>query len=410
MALTNLQYWELARKLNPNFASHTAEGTADLFTERGYSTITQAGMNTLNEFFRIIMPFTLQALNISHAKDPLDENGFGEYFDQPFGEYIQRMSVDSIKPITPAYRNLTNGNGPDPFVVRKPTTNARFFTKNFDYQSLVTMPDEWMTKRMFVSEYGISEFMAGVFTGLENGYILQKYTNKLEVLNAAINDTTHPLKSSQVYTLTMGDPATEAQLVDFQKAVMNVTELMTTSAQTGGFNAYGFASTQDKGRLHLLVRPGYQANLALDVVRGSYNAQTLNLDLKVDVVPHFGGLVPYKEAAFTTQLYPVYNALGEQIGWNEAADKDTVTVANGAEFWKDPNADVFAILADKGVIFETRQNPYQVEPIRNPRGLYTNYWASSPNNAINYDPLYNMVVFKTTAPEVETAVAKARMK
>lgn len=408
MAISNIQLWNAVRKNNPTFAAHTAEGTAELFSERGWSTITQNGMGTLNEFWNLAMPYYLQLVNISHAKDPLEENGFGEYFDAPYGGYIQRMSVDSIKPISPAYRNLTNGAGPDPFVVRKPTANERFFAYNFDYQSLVTMPDDWQTKRIFVSEYGMSEFLAGVFAGLENGFILQKFTNKLEVLNAALNNTDHPLTAGQVVTVTMADTPTAEQLVDFQRAVLNTTEILTTSAQTGGYNAMGFKSTQDRGRLHLLVRPGYKANLALDVVRGSYNADTVNLDVKIDVVPHFGGLVPYNEAAFETRLYPVYDTLGEQIGWNTVEGSDTVTVNNGAEFWKDPNADVFAVLADKGAVFETRQNAYVVEPIRNPRGLYTNYWASSPNNAVCYDPLYNLVAFRTVAPTTAASLKAAR--
>lgn len=398
MGISNVEFWNAVRKNNPVFAAHTSEGTTDLFTEQGWTAITRNGMGTLNEFWQLGMPYYLQMVNISHAKDPLEDNGFGEYYEAPWGGYIQRMSVDSVKPITPAYRDLTNGKGPDPFVVRKPKADDRFFPYNFDYQSMITMPDEWTTKRIFISEFGFSEFLAGVFQGLENGFILQKYLNKLEVLNNAINNTTYPLQDSQEITVEMSDTPTADQLIGFQQAVMNTVEVMTTSAQTGAYNALNFQSVQDKSRLHLLVRPGYQAALALHVARGSYNADTLNLDMQIDVVPHFGGLVPYKEAAFTNRLYPIYNDLGEQIGWNTSADATTVTVENGEEFYKDPNADVYAVLADKGLVFETRQNPYTVEPIRNPRGLYTNYWANSPNNSVCYDPLYNMVVFRTEAP------------
>lgn len=63
--------------------------------------------------------------------------------------------------------------------------------------------------------------------------------------------------------------------------------------------------------------------------------------------------------------------------------------------WVDPNAGVKAILADKGMIFEGIQNNYEVRPITNPAGLYTNYWASAPGNFIGWDPIYNFIVFKT---------------
>lgn len=404
MAISNVELWNAVRKNNPSFAAHTGEATASFFTEQGWTAITRNGMTLINEFWELGMPYFLQQVNIAHAKDPLEENGFGEYYEATYGGYIQRMSIDSVKPVSPAYRNLTNGKGPDPFIVRKPQADERFFPFNFDYQSFITMPDEWTTRRIFISEFGFSEFLAGVFSGLENGYILQKYLNKLEVLNAAINDTKFTLQDSQQVNVTMSDTPTAEQLVDFQQAVMNTVEIMTTSAQTGAYNAMKFQSVQDKTRLHLLVRPGYQADLALQVVRGSYNADTLNLDVKVDVVPHFGGLKPFRDAEFTTPLYPVYSEWGEQIGWNTVQGASEVTVQNGEEFMQDPNADVYAVLADKGLVFETLQNPYTVEPIRNPRGLYTNYWANSPNNSICYDPLYNMVVFRTTAP----AAAKAK--
>ena len=397
--ISNVELWNAVRANNPTFASHTAEATADLFTERGWSTITQSGMQTLNEFFQLAMPYYLQLVNISHAKDPLEENGVGEYFDAEWGEYIQRMAVNSIKPISPQFRDLVDGSSPDQYVVRKPTVSNRFFQKNYDYQSLMTIPDRWEFKRVFISPYGYSELMAGLYQGLKNGFILQNYTNKLEVINAAINGAGGALSPYQTVSTVMDDTPTAEQLINFQLAVMNTVELMTTSAQTGNFNALGFESTQDISRLKLLVRPGYKANLALNVVRGSYNADTLNLPVDVVVVPHFGGLQPYKEAAFTTKLYPVYDKLGTQIGYNETDGQTDVTVENDEVFWKDPNAATYAVLADKGFIFQTRQNPYTVEPARNALGLYTNYIATSPDNNIAYDPLYNMVLFKTTASD-----------
>ena len=71
-----------------------------------------------------------------------------------------------------------------------------------------------------------------------------------------------------------------------------------------------------------------------------------------------------------------------------------ITVQEDAVFWKDPNADVIAVLADKGAVFTQMQGQYSVEPIRNPRGKYTNYWASlAGDNGIYTDYNYNWVVF-----------------
>lgn len=392
---TNAELWNLVRSRSPNFKSHTAEGTAELFTERGFATVKAAGFSTtFNEFWGIIMPYYLQLVNISHAKDRLEEADFGEYYENEWGEYSQRMAIDSIKPVTPAYRDLKDGPGPDQFAVRKPSAKDRFFRMNFDYQSWITLPDEWMTKRMFTSNYGFSEFLAGVYTGLENGYIVQKYVNKLACLNAAIQgDTDYPLQASQIASVSLSDEPTEAEIVGFILAIKNVISTMDTQAQTSAFNAYKFSSVQELSRLRLLVRTGFKNRVDLIAARNSYNRDVLNLPIPVIEVPDFGGLVPMSGEA---QLYPVYDTNGTQIGWNTTEDATEVTVENGEETYADPNEDVVAVLADKGLIFETRQNPYQVEMVRNARGLYTNAWASAPNNGINFDPLYNMVVFKKT--------------
>ena len=391
-SISNIELWNAIRKNYPQFESHTAEGTAELFTEKGWSTITRAGLGIMNEFWQLAMPYYLQLVNISHAVDRLETEGFGEFFDMPYGGYIQRMSIDSSKPLSAAYRNLQNGDSPDPYVVRKPKTHERFFQTNFDYASLITMPDEWENKRIFISEFGMSEFLAGVFKGLENGYIVQKYENKLEAINNILTNATTPLQASQIVNTTISAQPTEQELIDFIFNVKAVLTAMRIGPQTGAYNALGFVSTQDEGRLKLLVRAGYKDRVDLLVARNSYNRDVLNLPIDVIEVPHFGGLVPKYDNA---TVYPVYDNLGERTGWSATEGGTAISGVTDADItWDDPHANVYAILADKGVIFEVQRNPYKVEPIRNPRGLYTNYWCSAPDNAILYDPLYNVVVFK----------------
>lgn len=397
-AISNTDLWNQARNMSPSFASLTAEATADLFTANGYEQMKQLDSNILTDFFGLSMRIWLNIVNISHAVDPFADNGFGEYFDQPWGGIIQRMSIDSISPISPGWVGLKDGDSPDPFVVRKPKTAERFFKQNFDYASLVTIPDDFQFRQMFVSEYGMSEYMAGIFEALQNGYVTQVYLNKKECLNAAINSTATPLQSTQQISVDYdaSNPTAE-QLTQLTLTIMNVISAMTLYPQTSAYNASKFMSTQDKSRLKLLIRAGYKNAIAVNVLLGAFNPRNLDLGVDVIEVPDFGGLVPYQSVTGnvgTTQLYPVYDSLGAQIGWNTAADQDTVTVQLGEEQYVDPNADVIAVLADKGAVFECRQNPYTVEPIRNPRGRYTNHWASSPNNTIAYDSLYNFVVFR----------------
>lgn len=395
-AITNKALGDMIAKIYPSFKSHTAQLTAETFTERGFDRITQLDPTFVNDFFELSMRVWLNVVNISHAKDILAEKDFGETYDQPWGAIIQRLSTNSVKPISPGWVGLKDGDAPDPFVVRKPVVAERFWKQNFDYASMITVPDDFQMKQIFVSEYGMSEFMAGIMEGLQNGYTTQVYLNKLEALNAAINSTKTPLRRNQIQTLEMSETPTDEQLRGMINAIKKIVAAMCDlGPQTDAFNAYGFNSTQDRGRLRLLLRQGYLPDLETNTLYAAFNRDNLETGIPIIQVPNFGGIT-YTDG--TNPLYPVYNSMGERIGWNTVANQTTVTVTDGNAVAVDPNADVMAVLADKGVVFECRQNPYTVEPIRNPRGRYVNYWSSTPNNTIAYDSLYNMVVFKKATP------------
>lgn len=391
--VTNAEWWDAAQRISPQFMEHTAKQTYTEFAAKGYENIQYTGASLINEFISVSLMPVLNIINMSHAKNPLEDKGFGEYFDSPNGGIIQRMAINSIKPVSPAYRGIINGNSVDPFVVYKPEATDRFYQYNYDYQSLVTVQD-FQIKQIFASDYGMSEFMAGIMEGLRNGYTIQTYENTLEAINAGLNSEKNPLKSTQKITLsswTDGAP-TDDELMEFLRSVMNIQSTFEALPQYDGFNAAGYASTQDTSRLKMLVRVGLKNDIKLQLRVGAYNPGDLALDIDQIEVPHFGGLVPYQDADFTTRLYPVYDSLGHEIGWNTTEGAEEATVTDSSQvYWQDPNKDVIAIIADKGWVFHNRQNPYTVEPIRNPRGMYNNYWANSPRNAINVDSYYNVI-------------------
>lgn len=397
--ITNATIWDAIRDKYPQFAGHTAKATKDLFTEQGWEALS-SNPQDVNDFFALSMRVYLQMINVSRAKDTLEENGFGEYFDNPMGGIIQRMAIDSVTPVSPAYKGLENGSSVDPFIVRKPKAKERFFKRNFDYQSLITITDQYMLKDMFLNPYGIDEFMSGVMTGLQNGYINQVYLNKLEVIDKAINSSNWPLKDTQKYEVTITTPGTPNanECLSLIQLVKNIVSAMKLAPQTDAYNALGFKSTQDVSRLKMLIRPGYKTAIETYVLANAYNQERLQLPIDVIEVPHFGGLKPQVNISNTlTDVYPIYNKLGEVIGYDTNENAQVPTYTEDDVVWLDPNKDVIAVIADKGCVFTSKQNGYTVEPIRNPRGLYNNFFANSPNNTIAYDPLYNFVIIKKSA-------------
>ena len=215
-----------------------------------------------------------------------------------------------------------------------------------------------------------------------------------------LNSSTWALKDTQKYNVTFEDPTapTTDELKAFILAIKNTVTAMTIGAATDSFNTYGFQSVQDKSRLKFLVRAGFTNDISIKVALNSFNASELDIPIDVIEVENFGGLEPYAQSTFETLLYEVYDSFGSVIGYTNSVGGATVTYDVNEVFWKDNNASVIGMIADKGLMFEGIQNGYRVEPTRNAAGLYTNYWASAPNNTIACDPVYNAVVFYAYTP------------
>lgn len=421
--LTNVQFWNECRKNNAQFESYTSAGTKETFTEKGFEAIKASDLNILNKFFELSLRVAFQKVDIARAVNPLTDAGFVEVYNTPNGGFVQRIAVDSISPISPLYNGLTDGSSVDPFKVRKPKSSQRFFEQNYNYQNLITI-QEFQVKQTFLDEYGMGQYIAGILKGLENGRVKQEYANIKEVLNAGINSTKYPLKDTQkIATQLPADlsTVTDDQLRGFIEEIMDLMTAMNTQVSSGQYNAAGFDTKVDNSDYVLLVRAGILNKIKTRLRVGAFNPEDLAIPVdRIIEVSDFGGLYPYAEEEHTTKLYPVYDSFGSETGYFiSEANAGTLTaktasdgtilgyqapantnlsafpniVEKSAVHWKDENAEVKAMVAQKGLIFENIQNPYTVNPIYNPAGLYTNYWASSPANGINYDYYYNVVVF-----------------
>ena len=388
----NITIFNGLRKKYPTFASHTSEATAATFTERGFEAFNSLGPEVTDELYTLLLRVAFRGIDQTSAKDDLEESGFGETYDVPFGEIIQKMAVYPMKPISPQYRNLRNGQSVDQQKIRMGTIKERFWKQNFDYQSCFTIPDDYTRKTIFLSEYGFSEYAASIVNAAQTGWIIQKYENKLEAINNGfLHSKDYPLQESQKYNwVVAGDTPTVDELANLLLLFANVKEAMKLGPQTDAFNAYKFPCVTKASDLKILMRPGYK-NMIQNIP--ALNRPGLELP-EIITVNDFGGLEHYKDAKFTTKLYPHYDEFGAEDGWSESKGGNLYT---GEVFVKDPNADVVAIMADKGLLFMGVQSPYTVESApHNAAGKYTTFWPASPGNTVAVDSLKNGVVFYKT--------------
>ena len=399
-ALTNAQMWDYLRSHNTNFANITSKATADLFTERGFEALKSTHPEAISDFFNLSVRVAFQKVNVENVKNPLEDIGLVEKYDTPQGGLVQRMTIHSLKPVSPLYKGLQNGQSVDPWKVRKPLVKEYLFPQNFDYQSYVTLQDIDI-KKIFISQYGVSSFISGIMKSLANGYIKQSYANTLECLNKAINSTNYPLKDTQKIALASWTDAgpTADELKELVLQIKNIATAITTSPSTDAFNAAGFDTAYNPDDFVVLMRAGIRNLIDVNVELGAFNPDRLSIPFEVHEVQHFGGLIHYYIDANqqTYRVYPMYSSVtqGEMIGYSLTEGK-TGTTADFAEsdvWFEDPNADVLAAVVQKGLIFEDVQNPYSVIPSPyNPAGLYYDLWAASPNNAIVTDYTYALIL------------------
>ena len=387
MALSNYDYLEEARNESKTFASETAEITKEEFETRGIQALKSIGTDKVNEFFLLSLKAVLNKIRDIDVKDKLEIAGFGESYENITGEFLQRMYVQPLKPISPKYKNLVQYGSVDPYTIRQPKVEERFYRQNFDYQNLLTLSDT-QVRKAFMSIDGLNILFGSFIKNLDNDYKLQKYLAKLEALSMAINSP--DLKAGQKVEVELSNLSAQS-LTDFILAVKNLVGFFDVSPINSAYNSMGFASAQEKGDLVLLVRYTLGNEISTKVLASAFHKDELNLDVKIIPVENFGGII-YEDKE-GNKLEPVYDGLGSQIGFNQSGSKDDPLVTGEDLVAIDTNEKINAVLCDKRILLSSMQIPYEVEAIRNPAGRYNNYWASQPNGTIAMDNSYNMIVF-----------------
>lgn len=390
--LSNEEIYAAARAYSTKFANITPEDYTE-FQKAVAGMSTNEAKELLNEFTGTALAFYLNKVEGVKAKNPWDIKGLIEKFYVPFAGLKQNMYVRGRKPINPKFKNRTDGSSVDPFMFTKGSVEDIYYTFNDDYQNTISIPD-FDIKTAVMTENGQSSIIQGYMQFLASAFVEWEKTHIAQVANEMLNSQTHPLRDTQIEEITIADDTAVSrdELKTLVATVNNVVEAMDLET-TSAFNIANFPKYVGKEDLVMVVRPGLDSTLKTQLLESAFNKEDLNMDLDRIVVPNFGGLVPTTDGTLANKLYMVYDSEGRPTD-TYTTDSAGTKPYTGNVVWYDPNADVIGFIAEKGLFFIDDQNPYTVEGIHNPAGMYTTYWANKPNVGFHYDMYKNVVVIK----------------
>lgn len=393
--LSNKEILKLA-KSDPNYQSITSKLTDKIFTDTGFTEIaTGATSAIMSEFFGLSVRIVLQKISQPRPRIPEVYKAVVEEYDNEYGGIFQRINTQPLKPTSPKFKNLVNGGSVDPFVIRKPETTERFYQQNFDWQNILTLQKKDL-KKIFLAENGINEYVDGIVKSLNDSYNISKYETMRELLSKIAGDVN--LQTSQrIEVPVITQSATQAQMIQFLQAINAVHLLFETTVMSKDFNKLKFEHGLHPDEYYLLVRGDVMANIKYNLNRVSYHIEDLGIKFKVKEVKDFGGLKYYNNS--DVELKPIYDDFGANIGFNTTGEG--TPLPDSEIKIVDPFENVQAMLVQRGIIFTTQQQPFEIESIYNPAGKYMNMWASQPNASFNIDSTYNVIIFEGVAETTE---------
>lgn len=398
--LTNAQFLTAVSKVAPEFKEMAAKNSRDVFTEAGFQALQNlpGTEDAVTRFYNIALMVGLQTVEHAKFKDVLASMNILERLQMSMGAYKQENHVQRLKNVNPAFlgkdgKGLKNGDSVDPYVVRKPVIDQDYYGLNWNYQNWFTLQDFDLRLGWITPGDGIQSIVSAIYEMVDLDRIETEYSKFFEVLNGAINSTTHPLADTQQIKLdSWGETPTDDEVEALIRVLKNIVEVFDSMPSVDIYNAGKYPNGADASDLTMLVRLGIKSRIDT-LMAYVFGPDYLQFPIKVKAVPNFGGIKHYapSDASFTTELIPVTDKDGVYTGYYSADGTESGQIAEAETVEVDPNKDVIAVIAQKGVIFELIQNEMKVRPIINPRGEYQNTFFNQMNNGINYNHNKNLI-------------------
>ena len=398
--LTNAQFLTAVSKVAPEFKEMAAKNSRDVFTEAGFQALQNlpGTEDAVTRFYNIALMVGLQTVEHAKFKDVLAAMGILERLQMSMGAYKQENHVQRLKNVNPAFlgkdgKGLKNGDSVDPYVVRKPVIDQDYYGLNWNYQNWFTLQNFDLRLGWITPGDGVQSIVSGIYEMVDLDRIETEYSKFFEVLNGAINSTTHPLTDTQQIKLdSWGETPTDDEVEALIRVLKNIVEVFDSMPSVDIYNAGQYPNGADASDMTMLVRIGIKSRIDT-LMAYVFGPEYLQFPIKVKAVPNFGGIKHYaaSDASFTTELIPVTDKDGVYTGYYSADGTESGQIAEADTVEVDPNKDIIAVIAQKGVIFELIQNEMKVRPIINPRGEYQNTFFNQMNNGINYNHNKNLI-------------------
>lgn len=404
--LTNAQFLTAVSKVAPEFKEMASKASREVFTEAGFESLANlpGTEDAVTRFYNIALLVGLQTVEHAKFKDVLANMGILERLQMTMGAYKQENRVQRIKNVSPAWlgkdgTGLKNGDSVDPYVVRKPVIDQNYYGLNWNYQNFFTLQDFDLKLGWVTPNDGIQSIVSAIYEMVDLDRLETEYAKFFEVLNGAITSEKHPLTDTQKIVLdSWSATPTDAEVEALIRVLKNIVEVFGSMPSVDIYNAGQYPNGADASDMTMLVRVGIKSRIDT-VMAYVFGPEYLQFPIKVKSVPNFGGIKHYaaSDTAFKTELVPVTDKDGVYTGFYSADGTETGQIAAAKTVEVDPNEDVIAVIAQKGVIFELIQNEMKVRPIINPRGEYQNTFFNQMDNGINYNHFKNLITISKPA-------------
>lgn len=308
--------------------------------------------------------------------------------EMEWGAIVEKVHTRLIQAQNNSSYTWANGNAPDPYEIKLPTTDVKLFKNITTFEIPVTIPDDQL-RTAFLSAGQMESFISSIFTAVENSVEFYFETEAKLVLNTAIalcaekqselgNTGVHMINLLTDYNaLYPGNTISSANVAlydeDFLKyAVARINDVRDNMATFNTIynidNAERFTPDADMVAVALNIF----ANSCQTHMQSSIYHDTLVQLPMYETLPYFQA---QGDGSFTARA-----KLKEFTPGADTAEDDPVEVTNV----------VFA-LVDKRTI-GAMLNDERVKSQRNERGEYTNYWYKGTRGNF-IDSSEQMVVF-----------------